>query len=184
MGLFSKKNETQKNEPEKKTTAEKTSDDSKKGHSNTSYFVSPHPDGGWQVKKANAKKALKRFDTKAEAEDYAKKVAKNQGTSVVRQKKDGKIQKKKRGGVPLGSAIGHFVAVEDLVPEPYCLLGVLLVHDLDGETSMDYGPFPDGRVDHRDVGLAGDPAEVHVSHVAVDTDDLSRYCKTHSITPK
>ncbi|MBR2254476.1 MAG: DUF2188 domain-containing protein [Candidatus Methanomethylophilaceae archaeon] len=106
MGLFSKKNETQKNEPEKKTTAEKkpatekTSDDSKKGHSNTSYFVSPHPDGGWQVKKANAKKALKRFDTKTEAEDYAKKVAKNQGTSVVRQKKDGKIQKKKRGGFP------------------------------------------------------------------------------------
>ena len=58
------------------------------------YFVSPHPDGGWQVKKAKAKKALKRFDTKAEAEKYAKQVAENQGTNVVRQKKDGKIQKK------------------------------------------------------------------------------------------
>ena len=59
------------------------------------YFVSPHPDGGWQVKKANAQKALKKFKTKAEAEAYAKQVAANQGTTVVRQKKDGKIQKKK-----------------------------------------------------------------------------------------
>ena len=59
------------------------------------YFVSPHPDGGWQVKKANAQKALKRFKTKAEAEAYAKQVAANQGTTVVRQKKDGKIQKKR-----------------------------------------------------------------------------------------
>ena len=58
------------------------------------YFVSPHPDGGWQVKRANAMKALKRFDTKAEAEKYAKQVAKNQDSNVVRQKKDGKIQKK------------------------------------------------------------------------------------------
>ncbi len=66
--------------------------DAKKGGA---YFVSTHPDGGWQVKKANAQKALKRFKTKAEAEAYAKQVATNQGTSVVRKKKDGKIQKKK-----------------------------------------------------------------------------------------
>ncbi len=62
---------------------------------NGAYFVSPHPDGGWQVKKANAQKALKKFKTKAEAEAYAKQVAANQGTNVVRQKKDGKIQKKR-----------------------------------------------------------------------------------------
>ena len=61
--------------------------------SNGAYFVSPHPDGGWQVKKASAQKALKKFKTKAEAEAYAKQVAANQGTTVVRQKKDGKIQK-------------------------------------------------------------------------------------------
>ena len=47
------------------------------------------------MKKANAQKALKKFKTKAEAEAYAKQVAANQGTTVVRQKKDGKIQKKK-----------------------------------------------------------------------------------------
>lgn len=69
----------------------------KASKSNGAYFVSPHPDGGWQVKKANAQKALKRFKTKAEAEAYAKQVASNQGTTVVRQKKDGKIQKKRRG---------------------------------------------------------------------------------------
>ena len=59
-----------------------------------SYFVSPHPDGGWQVKKTKAQKALKIFKTKAEAEKYAKTVADNKGSNVVRQKKDGKIQKK------------------------------------------------------------------------------------------
>jgi hypothetical protein len=79
---------------------EKVADKPKKAEAEESkksggaYFVSPHPDGGWQVKRANAQKALKRFKTKAEAEDYAKQVANNQGTSVVRQKKDGKIQKK------------------------------------------------------------------------------------------
>ena len=76
----------EKDQPEEEEKSERKS--------NGSYFVSPHPDGGWQVKKANAQKALKRFDTKAEAEKYAKQVASNQGTNVVRQKKDGKIQKK------------------------------------------------------------------------------------------
>ncbi len=76
---------------EPKSAVEPTEKAQKKG----AYFVSPHPDGGWQVKKANAQKALKRFNTKAEAEAYAKQVAANQGTNVVRQKKDGKIQKKK-----------------------------------------------------------------------------------------
>ncbi len=79
--------------PKEKKTAEKK--ESKAGSANA-YFVSPHPDGGWQVKKANAQKALKKFKTKAEAEAYAKQVAGNQGTGVVRQKKDGKIQKKHR----------------------------------------------------------------------------------------
>ena len=57
--------------------------------------MSPRPDGRWQVKRANSEKILKIFDTKVEAEEYAKRVAANQGSTVVRQKKDGKIQKKK-----------------------------------------------------------------------------------------
>ena len=84
----------QKNEDET-TKAESPKDESSSKQRNGAYFVSPHPDGGWQVKKANAQKALKKFKTKAEAEAYAKQVASNQGTSVVRQKKDGKIQKKR-----------------------------------------------------------------------------------------
>ena len=79
-----------KEAPAKSSEAPEDASDDKNG----AYFVSPHPDGGWQVKKAKAKKALKRFDTKAEAEKYAKTVAKNQDSNVVRQKKDGKIQKK------------------------------------------------------------------------------------------
>lgn len=68
----------------------KTASDRKKRQ-----FVSPHPDGGWQVKIEGGKKATKRFNTKAEAEVYAKKLADNQGTIVMRQKKDGKLQKKR-----------------------------------------------------------------------------------------
>jgi len=79
------------NPPKKEESAEEIDDDDER---NGPYFVSPHPDGGWQVKRTKAKRALKRFDTKAEAEEYAKQVAENQGTHIVRQKKDGKIQKK------------------------------------------------------------------------------------------
>ncbi len=56
--------------------------------------VSTHPDGGWQVKPEGAPIATKRFRTKAEADEYAKTLAAKQGTSVVRKKKDGKLQKK------------------------------------------------------------------------------------------
>ena len=45
------------------------------------------------MKIEGGKKATKRFTTKAEAEAYAKELAKNQGTTVMRQKKDGKLQK-------------------------------------------------------------------------------------------
>jgi hypothetical protein len=104
FGLFKKKEkkaeepepaQQTKEEPKKesKPVAKEESPEAEK-KTNGAYFVSPHPDGGWQVKKANAQKALKRFDTKAEAEKYAKQVAQNQGSNVVRQKKDGKIQKK------------------------------------------------------------------------------------------
>ena len=72
-------------------STEKAEKTQKKG----AYFVSPRPDGRWQVKRANSEKILKIFDTKVEAEEYAKRVAANQGSTVVRQKKDGKIQKKK-----------------------------------------------------------------------------------------
>jgi len=52
-------------------------------------------DNKWAVKKAGSEKATKLFNTKAEAEAYAKTIAKNQGSSVQKQKKDGKFQKNK-----------------------------------------------------------------------------------------
>lgn len=62
-------------------------------------YVLPHKDkngeqDGWQVKLEGSTKATKVFRTKAEAEAYAKDLAKKQGADVVRQKKDGKFQKK------------------------------------------------------------------------------------------
>ncbi|MCL2712651.1 MAG: DUF2188 domain-containing protein [Methanomassiliicoccaceae archaeon] len=63
--------------------------DGKKQH------IMKHPDGGWQVKGEGNTKATRIFDTKAEALEYAKTVAKNQGSTIVPHKKDGKIQKKK-----------------------------------------------------------------------------------------
>ena len=80
-----------KSKPKASEPTEKAEKTQKKG----AYFVSPRPDGRWQVKRANSEKILKIFDTKVEAEEYAKRVAANQGSTVVRQKKDGKIQKKK-----------------------------------------------------------------------------------------
>lgn len=61
----------------------------------TRYHVSLREDGKWQVKREKASKALKLFDTQAEALNYAKSVAVNQETNVVIHKRDGKIRKKK-----------------------------------------------------------------------------------------
>ncbi len=85
-----------KAEPKDETKAEATPEEAAPvKQSKGAYFVSPRPDGRWQVKRANSEKVLKTFDTKAEAEVYAKRVATNQGSIVIRQKKDGKIQKKR-----------------------------------------------------------------------------------------
>ena len=56
--------------------------------------VTPHPDGGWQVKGEGNTKATARFKTKAEAEQKAKEISKNQNSTYVPHKKDGKLQKK------------------------------------------------------------------------------------------
>ena len=105
MALLNRKKDSAADESADKTAddvgeteeivVEETDGETKKSNAGAAYFVSPHPDGGWQVKKAGAQRALKRFKTKKEAEEYAKTVAANQGTHVVRQKKDGKIQKKR-----------------------------------------------------------------------------------------
>ena len=80
-----KKEAPKKEEPKKKNTA--------------SYHVSKRAsDGKWQVFRAGSDKVIKLFDTKAEAEEYVKKMAENQGvaylTHASKGKNKGKIQKK------------------------------------------------------------------------------------------
>ena len=59
------------------------------------YHVAKRPDGKWQVKFAGGEKAIKLFDTQAEAIAYAKKLAVNQDGSLSIHKKDGKMRKQK-----------------------------------------------------------------------------------------
>lgn len=62
------------------------------------YHVAKRPDGKWQVKYAGGEKAIKLFDTQKEALDFTKKMAENQGGSVLvhasKGAQKGKIKKK------------------------------------------------------------------------------------------
>jgi hypothetical protein len=60
--------------------------------SDESHHLTPHPDGGWQVKKSGDPEASRRFDTKAEGEDYGREVSRNQNTEFVIHRSDGTIQ--------------------------------------------------------------------------------------------
>jgi tRNA A58 N-methylase Trm61 len=51
--------------------------------SNLSHHVLPNKNGGWDIKKTNAKRASKHFDTKKEAVDAAKLICENEGTELV-----------------------------------------------------------------------------------------------------
>lgn len=57
-------------------------------------WVSPHPDGGWQVKKDYSIKALIRTATQKAAIKRARKVARNERGELVIQAVDGKIREK------------------------------------------------------------------------------------------
>ncbi len=58
------------------------------------YHISQHPSTNkWQVKLAKGEKALKLFDTQAEAINYAKEIAANQGGSIRVHSREGKIRK-------------------------------------------------------------------------------------------
>ena len=62
------------------------------------YHVAKRPDGKWQVKYAGGEKAIKLFATQKEALEYTKKMAENQGGSVLvhasKGAQKGKIKKK------------------------------------------------------------------------------------------
>ena len=54
--------------------------------------VTPHKDGGWQVKKGGAGRATKRTDTQNKAIKIATRIAKNQKTDTKIHGRDGKIR--------------------------------------------------------------------------------------------
>jgi len=57
--------------------------------------ITKHKNGGWQVKKEGAQRALKLFKTQKEAIDYAKVIEKEKGTGYIIHKVSGTTRKKK-----------------------------------------------------------------------------------------
>lgn len=60
--------------------------------------VTPHPDGGWQVKGAGNCRATARTSTQAEAIVIAKEIAINQGTELIIHRPNGQIREKNSYG--------------------------------------------------------------------------------------
>jgi hypothetical protein len=82
---------------EKKVVAPKAAKPAKKkveADPNKAYHIAKRKeDGKWQVKFADGQKAIKLFDTQAEAIVYAKTLAKNQNGSIRIHSKKGKMRK-------------------------------------------------------------------------------------------
>ena len=56
--------------------------------------ITPHPDGGWQVKGAGNSRATVRTDTQAEAIKIGRDIARNQGSELVIHRTNGQIRAK------------------------------------------------------------------------------------------
>jgi len=56
--------------------------------------VTPHPDGGWQVKGASNEKATARTSTQADAINIAREIARNQQSELVIHRQNGQIRSK------------------------------------------------------------------------------------------
>jgi hypothetical protein len=57
-------------------------------------YISPHPDGGWQVKGEGNQKATARATTQKEAIEIARLIARNQQSELVIRRADGRIRDK------------------------------------------------------------------------------------------
>ena len=65
------------------------------------HHVTPHSDGGWQVKRGGADRASGHYQTKQQAIDAGRQMSRNQGTELRIHNKDGKIaQSDSHGGDP------------------------------------------------------------------------------------
>lgn len=56
--------------------------------------ITKHKDGGWQVKKEGAQRALRKFDTQKEAIEFAKQYENEKGVDYIIHKADGTTRKK------------------------------------------------------------------------------------------
>ncbi len=87
------KKKTNKDTTKKETPVSEEKATEKKA-TNKVYHVSLRKeDGKWQVKYGGGERAIKLFDTQAEAIEFAKKRAESQDGSISIHKKDGKIRK-------------------------------------------------------------------------------------------
>ena len=57
----------------------------------TTHHVTPHPNGGWQVKKGGADKASVIANTKAKAIDLGRKISRNQHSELLIHNANGRI---------------------------------------------------------------------------------------------
>lgn len=85
-----------KKEAPKKAAPAKKQPEPKKEQTRVYHVAKRAEDGKWAVKFAGGEKVIKLFDTKAEAEEYTKKMAENQGgvmlTHASKGKSKGRIQ--------------------------------------------------------------------------------------------
>ena len=94
-----KKAEPKKAPAKKAAPAKKPAAKASKADATRTYHLVKRADGKWEVKFAGGQKAIKLFDTQKEAMEYSKKMAKNQGGSMLvhnsKGANKGKIQKKR-----------------------------------------------------------------------------------------
>ena len=64
----------------------------------STHRVTPHKDGGWQVKRDGGKRASRRVATKEEAERLAREISGNQETELVITRQDGSIERRDSHG--------------------------------------------------------------------------------------
>lgn len=60
--------------------------------------VTPHPNGGWQVKGAGNSKATVRTNTQKEAISVARQISKNQSSEMIIHRSSGQIREKNSYG--------------------------------------------------------------------------------------
>ena len=131
-----------------------------------SHHVVPNPDGGWDVKRANATRASGHFSTQKKAVDAGRVISRNQKTEFVIHRRDGTIEKKdhvvpspqggwdvKRGGASKASK--HFSTKKDAVDWGRSVSrnrgSDLYVHRRDGTVERKVSPGGESLSKHRDT---------------------------------